>query len=331
MLRTLCIVATCVFLFSCGKSIIGGDFDQSPERNFEILWQEFNDFYALFEVKNVDWNALYRVHRPSITAQTTQEELFEILSVMLENLNDGHVSLVSPFYSFTSGTHYVERNTTIRVKFEDIHKQGSLLYGIIRDHHIGYILIPDFSAESIKNWERDIDAVLEQLHNTSGVIIDLRLNPGGIEHISRAAMARFINASHIYGYEQFRNRPKGSDFTPLFELKIEPAGVRQYTRPIALLVGKNTASAAEHFVLALRELPHVTVVGSPTAGVLGSTKQGQLPNGWTYQLTISKVVSVDMISYEGTGISPNVFVNSSDSSDVGDPVLEKGIEVLTGK
>ncbi len=107
--------------------------------------------------------------------------------------------------------------------------------------------------------------------------------------------------------------------------------MRQYTRPIALLVGNNTASAAEHFVLALRELSHVTVVGSPTAGALGSTKQGQLPNGWTYQLTISKVVSVDMISYEGTGIPPDLAVDPSDSIDVRDMVLEKGIEVLTEK
>ena len=330
MLRTPCIVVTCVFLFSCGKSIIGGDFDQSPERNFEIFWQEFNDFYALFEVKNVDWNALYSAYRPFITAQTTQQKLFEILSIMLENLNDRHVSLVTPFAKFKSGTNGVERNTIIRINFEEIHEQGSLVYGIIRDH-IGYILIPTFSVESIKNWERDIDAVLEQLHNTSGVIIDLRLNPGGFAHISRATMARFIETPLVYGYAQFRNRPSWSDFTPLFELQIEPAGVRQYTKPIALLVGKNTASAAEHFVLALRELPYITVVGSPTAGVLGSTKQGQLPNGWTYQLTISKVVSADMISYEGTGIPPDIAVSFSDSSDVSDPVLEKGIEVLAGK
>ena len=357
MLRTLCIVVTCVFLLSCGKSITGGDFDQSPERNFEILWQEFNDFYALFEVKNVDWDGIYSAYRPLVTDQSTQEELFAICVLMLEYLNDRHVRLVTPFARFTSG-HSGEpvtfdprtagRDTTITITLDNrdrdesfdldnvrnyvgnIRSQGSILYGIIQEH-IGYILIPDFSDESIKNWERDIDAALEQLHTTSGVIIDLRLNGGGFGHISRATMARFVDSPHIYGYAQFRNRPRGSDFTPLFELQIEPAGVRQYTRPIALLVGKNTASAAEHFVLALRELPHVTVVGSPTAGAIGSTKQGQLPNGWTYQLTISKVVSVDMISYEGTGIPSDIAVGSSGSPDAGDLVLEKGIEVLVGK
>ena len=94
-LRTVWVVVTCVLHFSCGKSIVGGDHDLSPEHNFEILWREFNDFYALFEIKNVDWDALYSDHRPFVTAQTTQQELFAICALMLEYLNDRHVSLVT--------------------------------------------------------------------------------------------------------------------------------------------------------------------------------------------------------------------------------------------
>ena len=207
-LRTLWIVAICALQFSCGKSITGGDFDPSPERNFEIFWQEFNDFYASFEIKNIDWDALYRVHRPSITARTTPQELFDILSAMLEHLNDGHVALVSSFATFSSETSGVERRITIRVKLEKAHQQGSMLCGIIRDHNIGYILIPEFSTGSVKSWERDIDAVLEQLHNAPGIIVDLRLNPGGVLQRSKAVMARFMDTTHVYGYEQFRKRSR---------------------------------------------------------------------------------------------------------------------------
>ncbi len=328
-LRTFCIVITCSFLFSCGKSIIGGDLDLSPEHNFEIFWREFNDFYALFEIKNVDWDALYRVYRPTVTAQTTPQELFEILSALLEPLNDRHVSLRSSFARFSSGASSAARDTTIMLTSVDF-KQGHLLYGIIQDH-IGYIFIPGFLTGSVKDWERDIDAVLDQLWNTSGIIIDLRWNPGGFSANARTVAERFTNTTHVYGYAQFRNRPNRSDFAPLFELQIGPAGARQYTNPIVLLVGKNTASAAENFVLALRQLPHVTVIGNPTAGALGSPRRGQLPNGWVYRLTTEKLVSVDMISYEGTGIPPDIAVSLSDSSDAEDPVLEKGIEILTGK
>lgn len=350
----LWVVVISVLTFSCGKSIIGGDQDLSPEHNFEILWQEFNDFYALFETKNVDWDGIYRFLRPRITPQSTQQELFAICALMLEYLNDRHVGLVTPFSGFVSGRSdepltfdpsIFGRDTTITFEFGggrdepfdfdrvrnyvgNMHSQGSLQYGIIQNH-IGYLFIPGFSG-SVKDWERDIDAVLEQLHNTSGVMIDLRQNRGGVSGIARVVMARFVETTQVYGYEEFRNGPNRSDFTSPRELKIEPAGTRQYINPIVLLVGKNTASAAEIIVLALREFSYVTVVGSPTAGALGGTKRGQLPNGWTYQLTISKFVSANMISYEGTGIPPDIAIGSSDSPDAGDLVLEKGIEILVG-
>ena len=275
---------------------------------------------------------------------------------MLEYLNDRHVSLVTPFGRFVSGhqdepltfdPREIGRDTTITIVFGNrgmdesfnfdrvknyvgnMHSQGRLQYGTMRDH-IGYIFIPGFSTGSVKDWEGDIDAVLEQLSNTTGIIIDLRRNPGGAANITRVVMARFIQTTRIYGYAQFRNGPNRSDFTSLFELQIRPAGTRQYTNPIVLLVGKNTVSAAENFVLALRQFPHVTVIGSPTGGALGTPTRGQLPNGWIYQFTKEKILSVDKISYEGIGIPPDIAVSFSDSSAMGDPVLEKGIEVLEG-
>ena len=213
-------------------------------------------------------------------------------------------------------------------KKEDAKEKNKEWNGIIQNH-IGYLFIPGFSG-SVKDWERDIDAVLEQLRNTSGIIIDLRQNSGGLRKLSKVIMSRFIETTQVYGYEEFRNGPNRSDFTSPRELKIEPAGTRQYINPIVLLVGRNTGSAAEKIVLALRERPHVTVVGSPTAGAFGATKRGQLPNGWTYQLTISKFVSVDGISYEGIGIPPDIAASFSDASPTDDPVLEAGIEVLAG-
>ena len=358
MLRLLGIVVVCVFHFSCGKSIVGGDIDSSPEHNFEVFWREFNDFYALFETKNVDWDALYRVHRPFVTEQTTQQVLFGICALMLEYLNDRHVGLVAPFGRFVSGRRDeplsfdlsgLERDTTITIEFgnrggdesfdfdrvrtyiDNIHTQGGLQYGTMRDR-IGYIFIPGFSTGSVrdKDWGEDIDAVLEQLRHTAGIIIDLRQNSGGVTRNVRAVMARFVDKTHVYGYAQYPYRANPSDSAPLFELQIEPSGARQYTDPLVLLVGKNTASAAEHFVLALRQFPHVTVIGSSTAGALGSIKQGQLPNGWLYQLTVSKFVSADRMSYEGIGIPPDIAISFSDSSAMGDPVLERGIEVLEG-
>ena len=42
-----------------------------PEENFEYLWNTYDRNYALFGPKRVDWDALYRIYRPQVTAQTT--------------------------------------------------------------------------------------------------------------------------------------------------------------------------------------------------------------------------------------------------------------------
>lgn len=52
--------------------------------------------------------------------------------------------------------------------------------------------------------------------------------------------------------------------------------------------------------------------------------------GWAYQLAISKVVSVDMISYEGTGIPPDIHVAilPDNIAMEKDPVIEMAIQLL---
>ena len=45
----------------------------TPEINFEYLWKQFDSKYALFDVKNIDWNLVYNVYRPNITPNTTDD------------------------------------------------------------------------------------------------------------------------------------------------------------------------------------------------------------------------------------------------------------------
>ena len=76
---------------------------RDPEHNFEVLWQTFDRNYALFGPKRIDWDALYRVYRPKVTPETTDEELFDVTSRLLGHLNDNHVTLSGDGRSFRSG------------------------------------------------------------------------------------------------------------------------------------------------------------------------------------------------------------------------------------
>src|SRR5262249_15994547 len=68
---------------------------RDPQKNFEALWETFNNRYPFFKLRNVDWKKQYETYRPRVRSKTSDDELFEILCRMLDPLDDGDVELKS--------------------------------------------------------------------------------------------------------------------------------------------------------------------------------------------------------------------------------------------
>src|SRR5512134_1717668 len=86
-LQASCVFAMLLSLQSC-DSFFEAEPENNPEAIFEDLWNTYNEEYAVFEERNIDWNDLYEGFRPSITASTSDDELFAIISQMLAYLDD---------------------------------------------------------------------------------------------------------------------------------------------------------------------------------------------------------------------------------------------------
>src|SRR4029077_12317569 len=85
---------------------------------------------------------------------------------------------------------------------------------------------------------------------------------------------------------------------------IKPGGLDP-TRPVAGLVGGDSASAAEIVTAALHDYHRATVVGVKTFGK-GSVQQDfELPDGNDLHLTVEKWFGPDGESIDGTGIDPD--------------------------
>jgi len=67
-----------------------------PKHNFNVFWNTFNEQYASFDLKKVDWNQVYNTYEPKVTTNTTDLELFTIFQEMIALLNDGHVEMETP-------------------------------------------------------------------------------------------------------------------------------------------------------------------------------------------------------------------------------------------
>jgi len=68
-------------------------FESTPTATFEHLWHTFNDHYAFFEKRGVDWQNQYALLRPEVSDNLTDAELFTVIEELLEPLDDGHIML----------------------------------------------------------------------------------------------------------------------------------------------------------------------------------------------------------------------------------------------
>lgn len=97
----------------------GLDTSEDPIAVFDYFWNMFDRYYAFFELKNMDWQAQYDEYRPKVTAATTQDELFTILSDMVAPLQDSHVNIESDDADFNverlSDFLHFRRGLTIRM------------------------------------------------------------------------------------------------------------------------------------------------------------------------------------------------------------------------
>lgn len=289
-----------------------------PELIFEHCWRTLDRTYAQFEVKRVDWDALYDVYRPKVTPETTDEELWDVMLAMMRHLNDAHVCLSDSERRVCAGvvdelerddfsldlvtSSYLGTDTSTTL-------DGSLTYGWLADG-IGYIHIGDFKDGPDETSEA-IDAVIGELAQAAAMVIDVRDNPGGTGSVANSVANRFADRRRRYMTSQVRYGTRHDDFGPVRYWHVEPEGPVQFTRPTILLTHRFSESAADIFVLAMRVLPHVTVVGDFTGGAFSAQFPERLPNGWTLWVAYKLLRDHEGICWDGIGVPPDLRVRNT--------------------
>ena len=312
----------------------------SPELNFETLWREFDTRYSFFGIKRINWDSLYAVYRPQVSATTGDPSLFQIMSSMLENLKDGHVNLITPFASYGYRGWYTRYpanflGISLLASRYLVADYGTTAEGYMRfgriSNDVGYLYIgPNFSGNATP-WALGIDAVIDSLREMRGIVVDIRNNGGGNDALSKIVASRFADQTRVFSYVRWRNPGQDhNDFTDYQPLTLGPLGVRQFLKPVALLTNRRTFSSAEETVLMMHAFPNVTVVGDATGGGSGNPIILQLPNGWTYWVPRWIMYTAEKRVYEGIGLAPDIplWITPSDSTAGRDAILEKALQHL---
>jgi Peptidase family S41/Tricorn protease C1 domain len=327
--------------------------DRDPERNFEALWKTFYDRYPFFELRNVDWQKQYDTYRPRVTASTSDEGLFDILCQMLDPLNDGHVELKARIGSdrrvFTAEkkTRFYREFTDRQIKqlfkttgrtlvangFTEPAETKAWMLHYARSRDFGYLRILELEDVKKRKLRAALDRIARDFADLKGFIIDIRDCPGGDDDIALMIVNRFCDRKRVAFHRKTKIGPGQDEYTALKTWHLEPEGDEQFTGPVVLLTCDSVFSGGESFALAIRELPHVTVVGDRTNGIFSYTLDETLPNDWDYCLSYQVYYSADMVCYEGEGVPVDIELRNkkADIDNGVDPLIVRAIDVLSSK
>ena len=333
----------CTFNLSACDFFYGGMTGTSYNEMFDAMWKDYNETYALFEVRNVDWEEQYRLHKPNIRESMTDKEFFEECAAMLYTLKDSHVYIKTPFGSMNSGEDILPPDAfslnEVCAQYIDTPKKcgnNIITYGRLKtDSSVGYIHIASFSSGQTginqnQNWAGDIDIALEALKDTRCMILDVRGNRGGLTgNVSRIS-GRFCAQNKVYAISRTKNGKGKDDFDSGVELEIKKNGSWQYTKPVLFLTNAQTMSAGEEFSMAMTTQSHVIQIGNHTCGVFSLALERCLSNGWRYAVSVQRVTDSAGNTPEGTGIVPlpeNLIVNVTAQDDL---QMKRALEIAQG-
>lgn len=313
-----------------------------PELNFEIFWHTFNEQYALFDLKGVDWDQAYRTYRPRIDADSSRETLFATMAAMLRPLKDGHIRLHSPWGHYNAGAQPAlykrlekeledgndDRELTsylgdLHEWLHDVIHEDYLASHVSRGGHrqlewgrlnsaVGYLNVRAMAGQSgrIGHPEKDLEATdramqtaLAELGALPNLVVDVRTNGGGYDGVA-LRIAGYLMARKRLAFTKSARHGKG--FTGKQPIHVHPTEGPTFGGNLFVLTSELTASAAEIFVLALLQHPRLTLIGEPTQGILSDTLERHLPNGWHLTLSNEVYEAYDGQLYEDVGIPPHI-------------------------
>lgn len=327
----LFLVFTIFILSGCETVFYEPEPENNPDALFEDLWTTFKTDYGPFEERGVDWDAQYQIFRPMVSSSTTEAELLVVFKALLRTLNDGHVSLTTPYADVYYSNIIIDqkidsdlfdldliKSTYLNNQFKE-NGYGWNTYGLIGN--IGYWHIYAIGQNML-----EIDEILDYFANADGLIVDMRHNNGGNFTYAFSEFGRFTDQERLVYKSKTKNGEGPDDYTDWYDWSIYPSG-EYFNKPIVLITDRYTISAGERTVMAFKTLPNVTHIGDTTNGSIATKISKELANGWYYSLVTQKTLFHNGISYEGSGIPPNEYFKntSAEMANGQDITLEEAI------
>ncbi|HJD41657.1 MAG TPA: hypothetical protein H9910_01400 [Candidatus Mediterraneibacter quadrami] len=202
--------------------------------------------------------------------------------------------------------------------------QNPIENGLLKENTIGYI-----DPSVLK--EGELQKLMDRFHDTNGIIIDLRYYP--------SVYIPYLLGEYIVPTQKvFTIMTTPNPAMPGAYLKSElVVGKEQnlkedelYRGEIILLMNEESISRAEFTIMALRQAPKATVVGSPSLGADGDIVECYLPGQIRMYMTGLGVYTPQGEPTQRCGLEPDVecYPTVEGIRDGRDELIEKAIDII---
>jgi carboxyl-terminal processing protease len=202
------------------------------------------------------------------------------------------------------------------------------------DNGLAYVNITSLADPAPRLLEQFLQQ--EQADQAQGLILDLRNNPGGYVDIAVEVAGLFIPDGPIVSEQSQAGTFTWSYADKGRQLIVDGpqgrkssagrSGTLAPTVPMAVLVNRGTASAAEVLAAALQDRGRALLVGEQTFGKGSVTGDYGLTDGSGIHLTNGQWFSPNGQNVSGQGLTPDIQV--SDTRGDPDPVLTQALTYL---
>jgi carboxyl-terminal processing protease len=196
--------------------------------------------------------------------------------------------------------------------------------GRVLEDDIGYVRISLFSERTSQELKDSLRELLDE--NVSGLILDLRNNPGGIFPSAAIEVTSQFLEEGIITYEQYSDGQEQA-------YSAERGGLATDI-PLVVLVNQGTASNSEVVVGAIQDHGRGVLIGEQTFGKGSVQRVHELSDGSGLHVTIALLFTPDHHPIHEEGLTPDIVVpfTEEDFLQGVDPQLERAIEYLvTGR
>lgn len=198
----------------------------------------------------------------------------------------------------------------------------SLVESGLRDGNIAYVKV----KQLISNVADDAARAVREMATAKGVILDLRDDPGGELSVAVDVGSLFVK-SGVLVYQTGRDGQKNA-------IEVNPRRYLGLDVPLVVLVNKSSASGSEIIAAGVRANGAGTVMGTQTAGCVGSGQPRDLPDGGLLLVTLTKMQDSktgEDLNGPGKGVVPDKIVEDDAKTPDVDEAIQAAIDYIEAR